>query len=259
MSRVNLILDEAELSSILLPHIRASFPGLPYDATVKVVGTVSVDFDLGLSLINKIVEIKPDAIEISIPSNVVEKKTRGRPPAATKEKTSISKKEFDEALIEIDANVVRRFPEGADLKSIILGVTASYPALRKGAIAERIEKAHRIWLQDHPATPEPIGLEKELDARIMELYPKHSTKEISDMLDEEGFIVTPKEIMQRVKAFQLKEIAKGAGKSIDHQLPDKGRSWKDDDDLKPLVEKDEELDTSDFGSQGMEADGVDNI
>lgn len=284
MSRINLVLDEAELSNILLPHIRASFPGLKNDAPIKVIGSVTVDFDLGLSLelVNRIIESEEslsakddlnqifelsdagmDVKEIGEKLKIDWKKVRGQLAGRAsnktrKEKTSISKDEFDKALIEIDASVKKQFEDGTDIKTVILSVTKSYPALRKGAIAERIEKAHRIWLQDHPATSEPVGLEKELDTRIMEFYPKHSTKEISDMLDEEGFIVTPKEIMQRVKTFQLREIAKGAGKSIDPQLPDRGRSWKDDDDLKLLVEKDEEPDTSDFGSQGMELDGVTN-
>jgi hypothetical protein len=256
MSRVNLVLDEAELSDILLPHIRASFPGLTYEAIIKVSGSVSVDFDLGLSLINKVLEVGDGAQPpVEHPKNDIAdvKKKPGRP--ATKEKTSISKKEFDKALAEIDASIEKQFSEGVDIRTVIVNVSRSHPELRKEAIAERIKKAHRIWLQDHPKTSEPIGIEKELDARIMELYPMHSTKEISDMLDEEGYILTPKEIMQRVKSIQLREIAVQAGTVVESQAMEKGRTWKDDSSLEPMVVH-EKKDIDDFGSQGMGEQGV---
>jgi transposase-like protein len=103
------------------------------------------------------------------------------------------------------------------------------------------------------------GLGEELNARIMELYKTTNAKEISEILDAEGFFLTPKEVNQRIRTIQLREIAlkTGATKSIDPPLPDKGRDWKNDEDISERhIPDPDEHDTSDFGQQGIEAMGV---
>ena len=77
------------------------------------------------------------------------------------------------------------------------------------------------------------------------------------ILDSEGFVVDAKDISRRMKAIQLKEIAQKAGKSIEEKLPDRGRDWKQDDDLKTDMDLSSRHDLEDFGSQGLEEEGVD--
>jgi transposase-like protein len=107
----------------------------------------------------------------------------------------------------------------------------------------------------------PSPLANELDSRIMELYKTTNPKQISEILDTEGFDLTPLEITKRIKTIQLRDIVKRTGftKSIDPQLPDKGRNWHDDKDLEKHVDLKDAQDVDDFGQQGIEAQGVEIV
>jgi hypothetical protein len=161
------------------------------------------------------------------------------------------KEEMQDLLSELDKKAEKQFSEGKNVNDIIEEAIADHPTFRATSIKERIIKTFRNRTASKPS------LEDELGDRIMELYSTATVPEIIAILDGEGFVVTAKEIGHRVKAYQLKEIARKAGKSIEEKLPDRGRDWKQDDDLKTDMDLSSRHDLEDFGSQGLEEDGVD--
>jgi len=58
-----------------------------------------------------------------------------------------------------------------------------------------------------------------LDDRILEMYSRRTCKEISAEFEREGIELTPKEISQKIKKIQLRQIGMKAGQTVELQVP----------------------------------------